>query len=1339
MLAYNLQIMSNEETRPAEIPKTIEREVGDGVATVAEASAPVLAPNIHQMRKILKDMSEDMKAILQRENLKRTKSETANRNELSSAEFKESELGAAYSQLYPSHDDPAFTVQLAEKKEFYDTHNPLTIDDVERQSEKICRGEFELAPHQMFIRNFLSPQTPYNSILLYHGLGTGKTCTAASACETARDYSKQIGDPRRIIVVASPNVLENFQRQLFNESKLREVNGVWNIRACTGNKFLREINPMNTRGLARDVVVRQIRRIINESYAFLGYGKFANYIQRTLNRYKDPDPAKQERLKTLALRREFSNRMIVIDEVHNIRIVGDVIGKAITSYLLKLVMAAENVKLLLMSATPMYNSAEEIIWLLNLMNANDRRSRIRVGDVFNPDGTFRRDSTGAEIGKQILMNKARGYISYVRGENPYSFPYRIYPSVFAPERSILSAGVVNASTDLVGRPIGDEERISVLDLYTVPAGTYQGRVYLEILRQLREKLFGRVAGIGAVEEGAEAGEAPANQVGGANGAPQAETDADAEDSVGGLGYSSLEPLIQSLNIIYPNPEFDDMDDGGEIPKYTSYIGEEGLKRIVNRTSKNTLYEYKPDILARYGRIFDPDQIGKYSAKIASVCESIRRATGIVLVFSQYIPGGCIPIALALEAMGLTRYTGAGGNQLWKERVPEERRIVRGSYVMITANGTISPNNDGEVRAVTAPDNVNGEKIRVVIISRAGSEGIDFQNLRQVHIMEPWYNVSRQEQIIGRAIRYCSHIELPFRKRNAEIFQYATTLPVELAPREEAADLYVYRIAEKKAIKTGIVSRVLKETAVDCLLNEEQNSITEAELEQTKTLELADGKEIEYRIGDKPYTALCDFMGECEYLCKPEPTAEQRARFGTRMDTYSASFIQLNIDSIIRNIRELFKTETVFSKKELVRRLKLLRNYPDIQIDSALDYLIKNRGEYLIDGSGRMGRMVNMGDTYAFQPIEITDDRVGRFERTYPVDFKHESMRFVLPAKEGEVSGEGVVGAPAAAAVGPAVSAIAPRAEVGAPVAAAAAAAAVPAPAVAPAPAPAPALSSAVAEILSTMETEYNRTLRPGGSTSDAPDWFDAVRKAREHLNETYEIDSTELNQLVVAHQIDSLMPIDKMRLLSWLISPERRLLTEYQQALVYYLESSLIVRLSVSGAATGAAAAAASGAGSDADEMSCFIILNTTGTSIATFVYPLDGSPIRAASIRESERINERLEPRLRRGMKPNTIFGFIEIFKEQGYMIMKTRDMTIKRTKGARCDQKTKSKIIALLNSIVGKAQYSIENTKKRFDPVDLCMITEIVLRKFDRDNKDGKRWFYLPEHYRILASSLE
>ena len=128
--------------------------------------------------------------------------------------------------LYPTLDDPEFNIKIAEKREFADTtYDGKVYDSMQKIKEyanKMCNADFELSPHQLFVRNFLSIQTPYNSLLLYHGLGTGKTCSAITICEEMRDYLINIGmsSAKKIIIVASPNVQQNFKLQLFDPNKL---------------------------------------------------------------------------------------------------------------------------------------------------------------------------------------------------------------------------------------------------------------------------------------------------------------------------------------------------------------------------------------------------------------------------------------------------------------------------------------------------------------------------------------------------------------------------------------------------------------------------------------------------------------------------------------------------------------------------------------------------------------------------------------------------------------------------------------------------------------------------------------------------------------------------------------------------------------------------------------------------------------------------------------------------------------------------------------------------------------------------------------------------------------
>ena len=94
--------------------------------------------------------------------------------------------------LYPDLNDPDFNAKIASRKEFNDTKFDGKVKDIKKQAEILCKSDFELLPHQMFVKNFLSLQTPYNSLLLYHGLGTGKTCSAIGVAEEMRSFMKQV-------------------------------------------------------------------------------------------------------------------------------------------------------------------------------------------------------------------------------------------------------------------------------------------------------------------------------------------------------------------------------------------------------------------------------------------------------------------------------------------------------------------------------------------------------------------------------------------------------------------------------------------------------------------------------------------------------------------------------------------------------------------------------------------------------------------------------------------------------------------------------------------------------------------------------------------------------------------------------------------------------------------------------------------------------------------------------------------------------------------------------------------------------------------------------------------
>jgi len=252
--------------------------------------------------------------------------------------------------------------------------------------------------------------------------------------------------------------------------------------------------------------------------------------------------------------------------------------------------------------------------------------------------------------------------------------------------------------------------------------------------------------------------------------------------------------------------------GSNSPKEMRYIdphlltGKQGLERMMTYVDNVSPpvkgdFEYKKTTLEHYGKIFSNNLIGNYSAKIKNVLNSIinpktgQVSDGILLIYSQYIDSGLIPMALALEEIGFTRYGQQGTKPLFKNKPTEvvdvrtmkepenKKNFMPARYAMITGDIRISPNNDFEVKGLTGEDNKDGHKVKVVLISKAGSEGIDLKFIRQVHILDPWYNMNRIEQIIGRAVRNFSHKNLPLEKRNFEIFMYGIILEKKMKKRD----------------------------------------------------------------------------------------------------------------------------------------------------------------------------------------------------------------------------------------------------------------------------------------------------------------------------------------------------------------------------------------------------------------------------------------------------------------------------------------------------------------------------------------------------------------------------
>jgi len=872
-----------------------------------------------------------------------------------------------YNTLYPLLEDSQFNKKISLKKEFENTtYNKKTQEDIEnivKIQDKMCKNkQFELAPHQVFIRNFMSLQTPYNGLLIYHGLGTGKTCSSINVAEEQRFYYNQMGIDKQIIIVANKKVQEGYKLQLFDETKLKRTNGVWNIKSCAGNNFINEIvftkdskySELDEEE-AKQILVKQIKKLIKKYYKFYGYVEFSNEISKVvkqfqLNKIDTIEDMKKNKLK--ALRQRFNNTLIIIDEVHNIRPDSEIKGLKKTSQnFLDLVTYTENMKLLLLTGTPMFNHYSEIIWILNLLNRNDNRYTVSVSDIFDSDGNF------TENGEDLLIKKSTGYISSLQGEDPFSFPFRLYPyDIDLPDGNLIKENSLkklmedneNYYPKLQVNGADIDNTIQNLDLFMNNMEETQWKYYSRYIDYLNKT----------------------SDVFRAKGKS--------------LNYTLITTPLQLTNFCFPHRDFETDQETDSI--FTKISGIKGLINCFNATEKEVKkyknLKYKSGI---YKNLFNRENLKLYSKKIFNIMNIIEKSEGIIILYSNFIAGGCVPLACALEEMGFDKYN--EDNILHKDHVTKNDK--KGNYIMLTGDTNLSKNDKKNYIDCTSSRNKKGELIKVIIISEAASEGLDFKNVRQVHILEPWFNLYRTGQIEGRGIRYKSHCELKFEKRNCLIFLHGSYIDNET----EIIDLYVYRLAEKKALEIGNVTRVLKQNSVDCVLNESQQNLSQDFMNKNVMIDIsyqqsANRVKNTFKIGHRNNSLICDYQN-CNYKCNVD---DFKGDFSDST-TFDYSFIIMSIDKIIERIKSLFKERYVFTKSELLSYVKGSANYTNSQIYQAIEFLMVESNQLLEDIYGKKGKIVEIGNLYFFHPIDLEMPIESLYTKKVPFYYKPDNIQY----------------------------------------------------------------------------------------------------------------------------------------------------------------------------------------------------------------------------------------------------------------------------------------------------------------------------------------------------------
>jgi len=537
--------------------------------------------------------------------------------------------------------------------------------------EKFCiPKKYTLQPQQLFLSELLtskySPWNNYNNIrgiLLYHNIGSGKTCTSIRIAE---QFKKKLN----IIIILPASLIGNYLLELrsectnFNNSKQNEYISDAEIKKLkklkyTDPEYLNIINKVNNR--------------ISKYYTIYSYNKFILLI-------------KENKIINL------NNTLLIIDEVQNM------ISLDGTYYsLLKKVIdkSDKTLKIVLLSATPIFDKPIEIALTLNLLKINDLFS---IND-FNQDFIKINNNNYKIINKNIFNNKIKNLISYYRGAPPQAYP-----------KFTIKTIKCNMSN-------------------------FQYKSYLTTMSKDNKYLKGSFKSLDILK----------------------------------MSQSFFLGPRMISNIAFPN-------------KLTGIEGYKSLK----------------------GDVLMIKNICKYSIKFYKIIQKINHSEGPVFIYSNFKDiGGIKSFIKFLEY------------HKWKNYV----NYNEGNKRFAIWSGDESLELKEQIKSIyNDKRNKNGNLIKIILGSPSIKEGISLLRVSQVHILEPYWNMSRILQIMGRAIRYCSHKDVPIKRRFVEVYIYLATYP-----NIKTIDKYIWSLAKKKKKLIQEFELLLKQSAIDCKLFYNRNN------------------------------------------------------------------------------------------------------------------------------------------------------------------------------------------------------------------------------------------------------------------------------------------------------------------------------------------------------------------------------------------------------------------------------------------------------------------------------------------------------------------------------------
>ena len=724
----------------------------------------------------------------------------------------------------------------------YNGDSPFTFKDnyINEENNELCdQSEFSLKPQQKFLGQIISPNTNIKNSLIFHGLGSGKTCTSLVIGEAFKDktcknliyvvpaplvnqyYEEIIGiiknnkivsctaqcilkdEPEYYIILDELNELkEKYENDKDNddlkneiqkkEQKLQtkypgdksysnvykqaELNNL-NTKLNKEKKELKEIDESDQKLFSQKqniikIIENDIKKTINEinslvtkTFHIVSHGIFISGLFKiTENKWvKGRYLNKGSQLLT-------GNCLLVIDEIQRLISEKGVLYKklftAIHQYF------HNNLRILLLSATPIYDNPYELALTMNLLKPRLMFPLDKV-DFFSfflgeidTKGNKNRvignnwiKENSCLINKELLNYMCSGYISYFKGGNPNAYPNK-----------------------------------RIIELKH-PMSNYQKNVYISALKSDLENDKTDYSKIYSSDE---------------------------------FVINELETPDDKITGIYVNSQqFSNI-----ALQYNEQIN---IKKQKKNTGvfQNSLNQFKIELEKK--RFTNSQQVltylrqKGYSTKFSSIIDLSLSCNGPVFIFSNFLSFGVKSLGYILEACGLTKYPNNDNG--------------KGRYFIWSSESSINTELTSNAKKdFNSYNNKNGSILKIILGTRSVMEGVSFKNVKQVHLADPWWNEARIEQIAARAVRFCSHSGLPLEEQYTDIYKHYSVLPITPDPdiseylketfgRENHKEMATLGIEEKmvkssyKKLKINLeFENVLKESSYDCALNQNGNII-----------------------------------------------------------------------------------------------------------------------------------------------------------------------------------------------------------------------------------------------------------------------------------------------------------------------------------------------------------------------------------------------------------------------------------------------------------------------------------------------------------------------------------